>query len=56
MPNKITYNLKGFFALLLFFCNSDRDFYSENNSVSEVYTYIPKIQKKKQHYYRVYSN
>jgi hypothetical protein len=26
-----------------FFSNSDRDFYSENNNV---YTYIPKIQKK----------
>jgi hypothetical protein len=32
------------------FSNSDRDFYSENNNVSQVYTYsyIPKIQKKKQ--------
>jgi hypothetical protein len=30
-----------------FFSNSDRDFYSENNSVSQVYIYITKIQKKK---------
>jgi hypothetical protein len=29
-----------------FFIISDRDFYSENNNVSQVYTYIPKIQKK----------
>jgi Asp-tRNA(Asn)/Glu-tRNA(Gln) amidotransferase B subunit len=29
------------------FCNSNRDFYSENNNVSQVYTYIPKVQKKK---------
>jgi hypothetical protein len=29
-----------------FFSNSDRDFYSENNNVSQVYTYITKIQKK----------
>jgi hypothetical protein len=26
---------------------SDRDFYSENNNVSQVYTYKPKISKKK---------
>jgi hypothetical protein len=32
---------------IFFFSNSDRDFYSENNSVSQVYTYIPKIHKKK---------
>jgi hypothetical protein len=30
-----------------FFSNSNRDFYSKNNNVSQVYTYIPKIQKKK---------
>jgi hypothetical protein len=30
-----------------FFSNFDRDFYSENNSVSQVYIYITKIQKKK---------
>jgi hypothetical protein len=30
-----------------FFNNSDRDFYSENNNVSQIATYIPKIQKKK---------
>jgi hypothetical protein len=29
-----------------FFSNLDRDFYSENNSVSQVYIYITKIQKK----------
>jgi hypothetical protein len=33
-----------------FFSNSDRDFYSENNSVSQVYIYITKIQKKKRYY------
>jgi hypothetical protein len=26
---------------------SDRDFYSKKNGVSQVYTYLPKIQKKK---------
>jgi hypothetical protein len=31
---------------IIFFSNSNRDFYSENNNVSQVYTYIPKIQKK----------
>jgi hypothetical protein len=31
---------------ILFFSNSDRDFYSENNNVSQAYTYILKIQKK----------
>jgi hypothetical protein len=30
-----------------FFSNSDSDFYSENNNVSQVYTYIRKIQKKR---------
>jgi hypothetical protein len=30
---------------IIFFSNSDRDFYSENNNVSQVYTYIPKIKK-----------
>jgi hypothetical protein len=30
-----------------FFNNTDRDFYCEKNQVSQVYTYIPKIQKKK---------
>jgi hypothetical protein len=30
-----------------FFNTSDRDFYSKKNSVSQVYTYLPKIQKKK---------
>jgi hypothetical protein len=36
-------------------CNSDRNFYSENNNVSQVYTYITKIQKKKfkKRYYRL---
>jgi hypothetical protein len=29
-----------------FFNTSDRDFYSKKNSVSQVYTYLPKIQKK----------
>jgi hypothetical protein len=32
---------KKFFQMRLhffFFCNSDRDFYSENNNVSQVYT------------------
>jgi hypothetical protein len=29
-----------------FFNNTDRDFYCEKNQVSQVYTYIPKIQKK----------
>jgi hypothetical protein len=29
-----------------FFYNSNRDFYSENNNVSQVYTYILQIQKK----------
>jgi hypothetical protein len=33
--------------ILFFFGNSDRDFYSENNNASQVYTYITKIQKKK---------
>jgi hypothetical protein len=28
-----------------FFNTSDRDFYSKKNSVSQVYTYLPKIQK-----------
>jgi hypothetical protein len=51
------YSPKGFKAKLskYFFSNmntstiyshSDRDFYSENNNLSQVYTYIPKIQKK----------
>jgi hypothetical protein len=31
---------------ILFLSNSDRDFYSENNNVSQVYIYIPKIEKK----------
>jgi hypothetical protein len=30
-----------------FLNSSDRDFYSKKNSVSQVYTYLPKIQKKK---------
>jgi hypothetical protein len=29
-----------------FFNTSGRDFYSKKNSVSQVYTYLPKIQKK----------
>jgi hypothetical protein len=29
-----------------FFNTSDRDFYSKEDSVSQVYTYLPKIQKK----------
>jgi hypothetical protein len=32
------------------FNNSDRDFYSENNNVSQVYTYITKIQKNAMHF------
>jgi hypothetical protein len=32
--------------LTIFFSNSDRDFNSENNNVSQGYTYIPKIQRK----------
>jgi hypothetical protein len=60
VPNKFTYSLKRFKDKLSknfffqtgthTFSNSDRDFYSENNNVSQVYTYsyIPKIQKKKQ--------
>jgi hypothetical protein len=32
-----------------FFSNSERDFYSENNNVSEIYTYIPKKKKKIQY-------
>jgi hypothetical protein len=50
------YSLKGFNDKLskyfffkceqiLFFSNSDKDFYSEKNNVSQVYTYITKIQK-----------
>jgi hypothetical protein len=36
-----------------FFNSSDRDFYSKKNSVSQVYTYLPKIKKKvKKRYYR----
>jgi hypothetical protein len=39
-----------------FFSNSDRDFYSENNNVSQVYTYLHNkntIKKKvKKRYYR----
>jgi hypothetical protein len=31
---------------IFFFSNSDRDFYSKNNNVSQVYTEIPKIYKK----------
>jgi hypothetical protein len=69
-PNKFPYTRspKGFKAKLskniffmgthFFFSNSNRDFYSQNNNVSqEVYTYIPKIQKKKikKRYYRLYS-
>jgi hypothetical protein len=33
--------------IYFFFCSSDRDFYSGGDGVSQVYTYIPKIQKKK---------
>jgi hypothetical protein len=29
-----------------FFNTSNRDFYSKKNNVSQVYTYLPKIQKK----------
>jgi hypothetical protein len=29
-----------------FFSNSDRDFYSENNNISQVYTDKPKIKNK----------
>jgi hypothetical protein len=44
-------------GLYIFFSNSDRDFYSENNNVSQVYTVIPKIHKKKckKRYYRLCS-
>jgi hypothetical protein len=31
---------------ILFFSNSDRDFHSENNGVSQVYTYMTKNKKK----------
>jgi hypothetical protein len=55
------YNPKGFNGKLskYFFSNantyffkiySDRDFYSENNNVSQVYTYITKIQKNAMHF------
>jgi hypothetical protein len=39
-----------FFQMLThtFFCNSDRDFYSENNNVSQIYTYITKVGTKKE--------
>jgi hypothetical protein len=41
---------------IIFFDNSDRDFYYENNNVSQLYTYIPKIKKKVQkRYYRLCS-
>jgi hypothetical protein len=33
-------------AHIIFFLNSNRNVYSENNNVSQVHTYIPKIQKK----------
>jgi hypothetical protein len=41
---------KSFFQMRthnFFFNTSDGDFYSKKNSVSQVYTYLPKIQKKK---------
>jgi hypothetical protein len=28
-----------------FFNTSDRDFYSKKNSISQVYTYLPELQK-----------
>jgi hypothetical protein len=34
-------------GLHIFFSGSDGDFYSENNNVSQIYTQIPKIYKKK---------
>jgi hypothetical protein len=42
-------------ANTFFLNNSDRDFYSEKNNISQVYIYIPKIQKKKskKRYYRL---
>jgi hypothetical protein len=46
---------KNFFQMQAdnFFNTSDRDFYSKENSVSQVYTCLPKIQKKvKKCYYR----
>jgi hypothetical protein len=33
-------------ANTFFLDNSDRGFYCEKNNVSQIYTYIPKIQKK----------
>jgi hypothetical protein len=46
--NEITY--------YFFFSNSDRDFYSENNNVSQVYLYTKNSQKKgKKRYYRLCS-
>jgi hypothetical protein len=41
--------LSKFFAQIrthTFFSNPDREFYSESSNISQVYTYIPKIQKK----------
>jgi hypothetical protein len=39
---------------ILFFSNSDRDFHSENNGVSQVYIYMTKNKKKvKKRYYRL---
>jgi hypothetical protein len=65
VPNKFIHNPKGLNDKLskyiflntntyFFFSNSVRDFYSENNSVSQVVTYITKIQKKNYKcYYRL---
>jgi hypothetical protein len=49
-PRALKLNYQFFFfkfGHILFFSNSDRDFYSENNNVLQVYTYIPKIHQKK---------
>jgi hypothetical protein len=42
----IFFSNENMYILFFFFGNSDRDFYSENNNASQVYTYITKIQKK----------
>jgi hypothetical protein len=50
--HKITHFLTGYINSYFqigthtFFSNSDRDFYSESNNVSQIYIYIPKYKKK----------
>jgi hypothetical protein len=49
----IFFNANTYFFLV---SNSDRDFYSGNKNVLQVYTYITKIQKKvKKRHYRLFS-